>query len=257
MTRLTPIFGSRKTLNVTYATPRETLLGTPETLPTSEPANPQIAYTVQESDLPTFDIKPYSTIYLGRLLAGGQCVTAATISWRMTKNGANVATSVLSVSANYYYVVDACFLDVKVGDVLGLKLWSNQSDSNWDRSAIAIHPSRIYPLPTPLYKDVTISCVYSQSFTNFNAAVTGSDGNAFVYNGHINIRASSYTAPWSLSGISLLACVSPYGMIRTGMGDSAVSNTARTGTGATRPSVVRFPVPSQLTFRGAYLDRHQ
>lgn len=257
MTRLTPIFGSRKTMNISYATPRETVLGTPETLPTSEPTNPQVVYTVQESDLPTFDIKPFGVVYLGRLLASGYFYTAGTLYWRMTKNGVSVATGNFSVTAYYYYLVEACFFDVKPNDVLGLKLWSSVSDSNWDRSAITVHPSRIYPLETPFYKDVTIVAVGSQNFANFSTT-SASSGATDVYNGIASFKYSSYSATgFSLSSIPLFACASPYGMIRTAMGDATVSNTIRYSTGSTRPSAIKFPVPSQLTFRGAYLDRHQ
>ena len=255
MTRLTPALTSKKTINVSYATPRETVLDTPETLPTSEPTNPQVIYTVQESDLPTFSIKPYSTIYLARLIAGGQFITAGTCYWRMTKNGANVANSSFSVSANYYFVIEAGFLDVKVGDVLGLKLWSNQSDSNWDRSAIEVHPSRIHPLKTKLYKDVTIVCVGSTTFQNFSASTSGTGGYTYVYNGHSNLYYRSYTTSgFTLSGIKFLSILDPYGVIRVALGDATVSNTVTTTTLSSRPSVYRFPVPSQITFRGVLLD---
>lgn len=256
MTRLTPIFGSIKTMNITYATPRETLLGTPETLPTSEPTDPQIAYTVQSSDLPTFDIKPYSCIYLGRLLAGGQFVTAGTLYWRMVKNGLSVASSSFSVSANYYYVIEAGFLDVKVSDVLGLKLWSSVSDSNWDRSAIAVSPSRIQPLKTPLYKDVTIKAVSSQSFTNFSATASGTSGYVYIYNGTTSFDyANSSAGGFTLSNIPFFYCTI-YGMFRTPFGDSTISNTIRNSIGSTRPTVYKFPIPSQFIFRGVFIDRH-
>jgi len=255
MTRLTPLLTSKKTLTVSYATPRETLLGTPETLPTSEPTDPQIAYTVQESDLPTFNCKPYSVIYLARLIVGGQFITAGTCYWRMTKNGQSVNNGSFSVSANYYYVIEAGFLDVKVGDVLGLKLWSSVSDSNWDRSAIEVHPSRIYPLKCKFYRNVDIVCVGSVTFQNFTASATGSSGYTYIYNGHSSISYSSNsTTGFTLSGIKIFGIVDPYGMIRTAFGDATVSNTVRNATSSSRPGVYRFPVPSQITFRGILLD---
>jgi len=59
MTRLTPALTSKKTINVSYATPRETVLDTPQTLPTSEPTNPQVIYTFRKA---TFQLSALSPI---------------------------------------------------------------------------------------------------------------------------------------------------------------------------------------------------
>lgn len=148
MTRLNPQYGSLRTFTITYATPREDLLGTPLTLPTSEPTDPQASWAVQSSDLPVFSIKPYSVRYIACVYAAGRFATAGTLSWRMTKNGNSVATSTASVAANTYYTVNAWFLDVAVGDVLGVKLWSSVADSSYDYKAIFIYPTRFFPFPT-------------------------------------------------------------------------------------------------------------
>jgi hypothetical protein len=42
-----------QTLNITYKPAQETLLATPQTLPTSEPATPQISYTVETIHFPS------------------------------------------------------------------------------------------------------------------------------------------------------------------------------------------------------------
>ncbi|MGC8895647.1 MAG: hypothetical protein ACP5LB_02610 [Candidatus Bathyarchaeia archaeon] len=252
MTKLTPLFTSFKTLNITYQTPRETLLGTPLTLPTTEPTDPQVAYAVQESDLPTFDVKPFSKVWLARVLAGGQFVTAGTLYWRMLKNGQSVASSSTSVSANYYWSCTACFLDVQVGDVLALKLWSSVSDSILDRYAFAVHVSRIKLFKTPLHKDVTIVCGGSSTFVNFSAGLTGTQGATYVYNGHTSINYNNNTSTgFTLSGITFLAAVEPYGLIRVAHGDATLLNTAYVNTKSTSPpSVYRFPVPTQIKCRG-------
>lgn len=148
MTRLNPQYGSLRLFTITYATPREELLGTPLALPTSEPADPQAAWTVQSSDLPAFSEKPYSVKYIACLYAAGKFSSAGTVYWRMTKNGNSVANGSSAVSANNYYTVNAFFLDVAVGDVLGIKLWSSVSDSNYDYKAIFVYPTRFFPFPT-------------------------------------------------------------------------------------------------------------
>ena len=123
MGTVTPLLTSRKILNITYQTPQETLLGTPETLPTTEPATPQISYTVTSGDLPTFNMPLFKKIWVALLYGAGKAVTAATIYWRMKKNGASVATGSGSVAANTFYTWSCGFYDVAVGDVLELALW--------------------------------------------------------------------------------------------------------------------------------------
>lgn len=145
MVRETPLLGSLKTCNITYQTPQETLQGTPTTLPTSEPGTPQIGYTVASGDLPTLSVIQVSLYYFALLYGAGKFVTAGTLSWRMKKNGASVATGTASVAANTYYTVNACFVGVAVGDLLELALWSNQTDSNWDYNAYFVACSRLKP----------------------------------------------------------------------------------------------------------------
>jgi hypothetical protein len=154
MTRLIPSIGSRKIFVITYATPRESLESTPITLPTTEPTDPQITWTVQDSDLPVFSVKPFSVKYIACVYGAGKFVTAGTLSWRMVKNGVSVATGTASVAANTFYTVNAFFLDVLPGDVLGLKLWSNQTDSNWDYKALFCYPTRFFPFPLLNYKQI-------------------------------------------------------------------------------------------------------
>jgi hypothetical protein len=255
MTRLSPLFTSLKTLNITYQTPQETLLGTPLTLPTSEPTDPQVAYTVQESDLPTFNVQPFSKVWLARVLAGGQFVTAGTLYWKMLKNGQSVASGSGSVSANYWWSCTGAFFDVQVGDVLALKLWSSVGDSKLDRYAFAVHVSRIKLFKTLWHKDVTIVCSGSSTFQNFNAGSFGASGYTYVYNGHSGIYYGDYSSTgFTLSGIALLSVVEPYGLIRVAFGDATMSNTANVGTrSSSPPNVYRFPVPTQIKCRGILL----
>jgi hypothetical protein len=154
MTRLIPTIGSKKTFTVSYATPRESLESSPITLPTSEPADPQITWTVLDSDLPVITPKPFSVKYVACVYGAGKFVTTGTLYWRMTKNGTSVANGSASIAANTFYTVNAFFLDVLPGDVLGLKLWSSVSDSNWDYKAIFCYPTRFFPFPLLNYKQI-------------------------------------------------------------------------------------------------------
>lgn len=142
MTRLNPQIGSLKIVNVTYASPVEQLLDTPETLPLNEPTTPQVSFTIQSSHLPTFSNPLYKVTYTGVVFGAGKFSTAGTLLWRMKKNGASVRTGSQSVAANTFYTVNAFFFDVKPGDVLELALWSNVSDSNWDYKALWINFTR-------------------------------------------------------------------------------------------------------------------
>jgi hypothetical protein len=155
LTRLIPSIGSKRLFTITYATPQETLYTTPTTLPTTEPTDPQFTYTIANSDLPAFSTKPFSVKYIACVYGAGKFVTAGTLSWRMVKNGASVATGTASVAANTYYTVNAFFLDVLPGDVLGLKLWSSVSDSNWDYKALFCYPTRFFPFPLLNYKQIS------------------------------------------------------------------------------------------------------
>lgn len=145
MVRVYPFIGSRKTFTITFQTPEESLLSTPETLPTTEPATPQVRFTLDSEKFPVISPKPYSVKYIAVVYAAGKFTTAGTLYWRMKKNAASVATGSTSVPTNNFYTVNAWFLDVAPGDVLEISLWSSVSDSNWDYKAYFIYPTRFLP----------------------------------------------------------------------------------------------------------------
>jgi hypothetical protein len=250
MTRIkAEMLTSLKTLNITYATPQETLLGTPETLPTSEPADPQISYTVQASDLPTFSFTPILKTFIGHVYGAGKFVTAGTLSWRMLKNGVSVATGTASVSANYYYTVNSNFLGVVAGDVLALKLWSSVSDSNWDYKALFVDVTRVKPIKERL--------LYLCNFASMTVMVLtlGSPSIDASY----SIRAchcDDYLATF-FSAAKLyesLYAKDTYGIFRLDRGDYTASNSAEVTTNATyRPRYRRNWLPAQITMRGIKL----
>jgi hypothetical protein len=250
MTRLSPLFTSLKTLNITYQTPQETLLGTPETLPTSEPATPQISYTVAQSDLPTFNMSPYQKKWVAIVIGAGKAVTAATIYYRMKKNGASVATGSSSVSANYYYTRECFFYDVAVGDVLELALWSNQTDSNWDYKAYQIQVSRLILLDKPrLLSPCNFAALATQPVLTLG---NPSSTTNYLYIYHIDQYLIGINSATSLD---VIYPKNTYGMFREYYGDYAYFNSsiARTDT-AYRPYYYCNYVPTRITMRGVKTD---
>lgn len=147
MTRveILPKPGARKVVSVTMQTPYEDL-ATPTNLPTTEPASPQVSWTLVSGDLPTFSTEPTSKVWVGLLYAAGQNTDTAarTLYWRMYKNSGLVAEGSSSVSAGRYWTISAGFYDVALADVLELALWADLADVvNWDYEAHQVHPTRL------------------------------------------------------------------------------------------------------------------
>ena len=237
MGRVTPLLTNRKILTFTYPDVQETQI-TPETLPTSEPADPQIAYTVAQADLVQLSFNVFQRIEVAILNASGTVVTAATISYRMVKNGVSVKTGSFAVSANYYYRLGCYFYNVAVGDVLGIKLWSSVVDSNWDMKTFWMNVTRVIPFNKP-------RCLY-----NINVAVQGSGGTPKWYHNDYFVYtiATTFTVP-------LWYPAATYGMFQISRGDSIYSNGIESTTGSTRPGRNGSNwVPSQIIFRGLRID---
>jgi hypothetical protein len=237
-------------LNITYQTPQETLLGTPETLPTSEPATPQISYTVASGDLPTFNLSPYQKKWVAIVIGAGKAVTAATIYWRMKKNGASVNTGSSSVSANTFYTRQCFFYDVAVGDVLELALWSSVSDSNWDYKAYQIQVSRLILLNKPrLLSPCNFAALATHpALTSGNPSLTIS---AF-YPYHCDAILPGISAATSYD---FLYPKNTYGMFNINYGDYYYANSSVVRTSTTyRPYYYRNYVPTQIIMRGVKTD---
>jgi hypothetical protein len=250
MTRLNPIFTSLKTLNITYQTPQETLLATPETLPTSEPATPQIGYTVAGDHLPAFNMSVYQKIWIALVYGAGKFVTAGTVYWRMKKNGVSVSTGSASVSANVYYSVSAFFYNVAVGDVLELALWSNQTDSNWDYKAYQIQVTRLILMDKPrLLVPCNFANIVAQPVLTLGtpSAVTST---LIIY--HLDKVLASISTPTVFESLQPKGT---YGMFRAGRGDYTDADSAVVSSSATyRPLYYRNYVPTQIIMRGVKTD---
>lgn len=119
---------SLKILKITYKAPYESTF-TAVALPTTEPATPQVRYTVAEADLPTLNMTVESKVIAALMYAAGYNAISSpvTLYWRMLKNGASVAVGSALVDASYSWTLNAYFYNVAVGDVLDIKLWASAS----------------------------------------------------------------------------------------------------------------------------------
>jgi hypothetical protein len=230
MVKRTSVQPSLKNLAFTYPESiSETLLGTPETLPTSEPSTPQVSYTVQQSDLPTMSLQPFSLKWIGAVFGGGKFVTAGNVYWRMKKNGDSVATGNDAVSANNYYTLSAYFRDVVVGDVLELAIWSNQSDSTFDYHAgTHVHPTRLVPHARwTFYKELSMAAVLDYpTLTSGNPQNSDELYTWQVYNDEQDNVIVSFAGPFSRKGIYIRGAQATYGLGRARIGDSTTANAA-------------------------------
>jgi hypothetical protein len=239
MTRITPLLTSRKVLGFTYPDVQETTI-TPETLPTTEPTDPQIVYTVADADLVQLSLNVFQRVEVAALNASGQFITVGTLSYRMVKNGSSVLSGSFTVSANYYYRLGCFFYGVAVGDVLGIKLWSSVADSNWDMKTFFMCVSRVIPFNKPRYLyDVQVAAAVQR---------VGS-GSLNYYNNNIWSYATS-----SAFNLPLWYPLT-YGMFRISRGDNIYSNSKESATGATRPARLGGGwSPTQIIFRGLRID---
>ena len=250
MTRLTPLLTSRKVLDITYQTPQETLLSTPETLPTSEPTTPQIGYTVAEAHLPTFSFKPYRPVWVAMVFGAGKFTTSGTLYWRMKRNGTSVATSSTSVSANTFYTCQAYFYNVSIGDVLELALWSSVSGSNWDYKAYQIQVTRLIPFNKPrLLSPCDFSTVGSQPYLSLGNPHVFGTGLLYPYH---DDRALPSTVGATYTS---LYPKDTFGLYRIYRGDSINLNYADVLTHLTyRPCYYNHLVPTRIIMRGVRID---
>jgi hypothetical protein len=143
-----PLFKGRVDVSISYPDPDETLLETPVALPTSEPAEAQISYTLASGHMPVWSPYELEHVKTAFMYVGGINTTGATVTvyYRVLKNGVSIATGSGSVATgNYYTWSHYRFLDVVAGDMLSCKLWASSADVKWDYKAVLVWPTRIGP----------------------------------------------------------------------------------------------------------------
>jgi hypothetical protein len=207
---------------------QETLLATPETLPTTEPTDPQVSYTVASEDLPVFTFPPKKKVYTAQVVVAGRFVTAGTVYYMMLKNGNTVIAGSGSVSANYYWTWNCGFYDVAVGDVLAVKLWSSVTDSDWRHKGMTVMATRVAPFLDRVYRNILYSLNLAPAYTlgnpsgvNQGLRVIGMDTASYWDN---IVADKTYEVQYPKS---------TYGLYRLGTGDYTENNSAYLRTSST------------------------
>lgn len=152
-------FGTFKETTINYPSTMQQMVGMGLVLPTSEPATPQITYTVQASDIPTFSgHTPFSYDIVPLLYACGKNSTVSTtINFRMKINDVSINNgNNSSQTANFFYTYTVSrYAPVQVGDVVSFSLWSTQSDVTLDYSCFTTAVTRMQLAPMgAILKDV-------------------------------------------------------------------------------------------------------
>ena len=238
----------QKIINITYALPRETLLGTPVSIggQATEPVNPTFSYTIQNSDLPTFDIAPNAVKYAAYLYAYGKNLSGdwRTINYKYFKNGISVISGNAGSSNNCYWTYSAmCFNDVKVGDILSAKMWYQ-----WGNIDIRYHSLVIVPDNIKLADDNTLITELSVSQIN-PAILTGGT----TYKSMPILYQMGYNNNVSISGVgndiakTKAAFIDTnYGLYRLTYGD--FSNVVEVSDNATPLRYAFQPSPSKIIY---------
>jgi hypothetical protein len=143
------LIGTRHVCNITYPTLDETLQGSPPAIPAAEPGTSQVIYTVSAvTHLPSLDAA-VTYVNGGWIIVSGKNLTASnrTISWRILKNTASLATGTATCIASQYWtlnLVNAGLTGLVAGDVVEARLWcADVTWLDWRYNCFAVMPTRI------------------------------------------------------------------------------------------------------------------
>lgn len=243
-------FGNLKTFNITLATPRETILGSPiGSLPTSNPGTPQITYTIQTSDLPSITPSPLGVQYTALLIVGGKNTDAAaqTINYQCYKNGSIVTggNGLQSVPSWQFWTQSHYrFLGVQVGDVLGVSLWCTNANMNYDYYALSIHPTQMNLGKSYINKDVNFSNYIAPSLSSGVPSRRVTD---YLYIFPSNSTTKSITPNGNVN-FGTLSWNSSYFLGKIGYGDFNIG-TDVVSHASNRPYYSMNTVPTTISFR--------
>jgi hypothetical protein len=235
-----------KTFTITPGAARETLLGTPLILPTTEPATAQVSFTVQSSDLPTITgnvpMKYNAVLYV----SGKIGVAASVVNYRVLKNSVSVAQAagVSATAAQYWTHTHWRTFDVQVGDVLEVKYWAVQADVNLDFYGLIIFPSQPIPYKQgAILKDLDFSTVINTP--NFSTATTI----AFTGSYYLFPFANSATSIGVSAAANFPAVIpnSTYGLFRNQYPEITVQTNQSVH--ATQRQIQKVWYPSTISFR--------
>jgi hypothetical protein len=242
------MMGSRHVLTITYPDPDETLLGTPEELPTSEPETPQVEYTIAAAHLP--NIGGATAIWTPLLYASGKNLSGSTqaVYYRLLKNDVSIREGSWNVSNNNYWSRTSYdFYDVAVGDRVQMSVWAANAGVDFHYKALFVQPTRLQ-IATP-YAPILYRVVYS---TSYLPVLTAGDNPVVIAlsEGSLTIRQSSMTYTWRTqndTSFSVLQSDPTYGLWTVEYGDDS-----RTSYGATRLNNSPFYRPQTLPTQIVY-----
>lgn len=243
MTKITPLSTSLITLDFDYKK-EETLLESPELLPTSKPSTPQVSYVVTKSSLP-LSSPCYKMVLIAYLIVAGKYVTSGNLNFDMRRNNNPVYGGGFAISANTFYTLNCYFYNVQVNDTLSLYLWSNQTDSNWDYKALQVQVSQLNPLKrTKVLSDVTYTFGYQPVLTL---------GNPVYDQKAITLWHEDQSIPVVTSWSFL--CPKTKGLFSVSGGDVSNRNQIVLKTSySSRPFYSQNQVPTQIKFRGLGIE---
>lgn len=143
----------RRHITIAYPAPRETLLGVPDPLPTSEPITPQVSFTIDASDMPTVTgLIAGAYTYIGFMYAAGHNTSGdvRTLGARYDRNGItqfsgdNVGTVSDGNCWTYSnHLGGNPWGDIEVGDVLEMWFWADAAGMDVDYQALALYPTQL------------------------------------------------------------------------------------------------------------------
>jgi hypothetical protein len=174
--------GSANTINFSYPSPLETVLGFPESLPTSEPENPQFSYTLSSSQFATITGSYYSVKHTAFMHFGGKNNgSAAYLSYKILKNGAAVQTGGYQSDTNYYCNSNYNLFDVQAGDVIAVKAWAGSSNFDLRWYGIMLIPTSLVISQNPIIiKNISIA---NSNLLYANNTLRGADSLRATYIG--------------------------------------------------------------------------
>lgn len=141
-----PLFRGKIDVSITYPAPDyEKFDDNPVALPSSEPTDAQVNYTIASKHMPQWSPYELNHVKTAVLYAAGKNngAAASKVYYRVRKNGSDVATgSGYSIPAGYLYSGSfSLFFDAQLGDVLSCKLWAEGFDLR--RTGVYVYPTRI------------------------------------------------------------------------------------------------------------------
>jgi len=240
-----PYIKTEQVITIKLKAPVENLQSTPTSLPTAEPSTSQYSKTLASTDFPTISPTPQNVSYVALVFLGGKNTDAAsqTVYWRMLKNGVSIATGSASVSAGYFWTLNAFFFGVVAGDVLEVRLWASATTVNWDYDAFQVQASRLVTAEA-LNSPCTVNFIAFSVNPNLTKGTPAVYSSYALYPHHLDISLPSTGTP-TVYDINFPK--SNYGLYRINIGDYSYLNSSSLVTSSSnRPYYYRNYVPDTI-----------